>query len=140
MQATACCLLLADRLTAAGDKYVVFMVPDPEADAEEAVARGNAPAKERVAFMMATKRDAMPIDAPGWQVVVAAVLFLLGLGTATQIGLAANVTRFLPQVPFKQFFGVYSDMLLWKARHSMPEPMLCYYCRVSAAACLVLLA
>ena len=73
------------------------MVPDPEAELEEAAGKG---AKERVAFVVSPAKYAEPAEAPGWQVVVAAVLFLLTLGTATQIGLAANVTRFLPQVPY----------------------------------------
>ena len=79
----------------AGDKYAVFMLPDPDAEQEEAAGRGN---KERVAFVVAPAKYAVPQEGPAWQLVVAAVLFLFGLGTATQIGLAANVTRFLPQV------------------------------------------
>lgn len=78
------------------DKYAVFMVPDPEAELQPPEPQGK-DAKERVAFVVALAKFAQPQEAPAWQAVVAAVLFLLSIGTATQIGLAANVTRFLPQ-------------------------------------------
>lgn len=80
----------------AEDKYAVFMVPDPEAELQPPEPQGKG-AKERVAFVVALAKFAQPQEAPAWQAVVAAVLFLLSIGTATQIGLAANVTRFLPQ-------------------------------------------
>lgn len=88
----------------AGDKYAVFMVPDPEADRQEggSGSSANAASKERVAFIVSPAKFATPQEAPAWQIVVAGVLFLLSLGTATQIGLAANVTRFLPQVLLMQ--------------------------------------
>ncbi|KAK9813352.1 hypothetical protein WJX73_001749 [Symbiochloris irregularis] len=80
-----------------GNKYTVFIIPDPEADLQEPP-RGNAKAKERVAFVVTPSQYVnQPQEGPGWQLVAAGLLFLLAFGAATRIGVIANTPKFLPQ-------------------------------------------
>jgi hypothetical protein len=76
---------------AAGEQYEVMMVADPEAEEDDP--RGG----PRIAFQVVPAAAARPAPAPGWQGLAAAALLLLTLGTAAQLGLAANVSH-LPKV------------------------------------------
>ena len=76
---------------AAGEQYEVMRVADPEAEEDDP--RGG----PRIAFQIVPAAAARPAPAPGWQGLAAAALLLLTLGTAAQLGLAANVSH-LPKV------------------------------------------
>lgn len=70
-----------------GDKYQVFLVPDP--DSEEEDPKGG----PRVAFQVIPNIVAQPKPILQWQYAAATVLFGLTLLSATQLGLLANVSK-----------------------------------------------
>lgn len=82
-------------LTPAGDKYSVFLIPDPErlelSDGQQQ------PQQEKAAFRIVPSKYAVPAQAPRWQLAIAVLLFVFAAGTSFQTGLVAN-TATLPQV------------------------------------------
>ena len=79
----------------AGDKYSVFLIPDPE---RLELSTGQQPQqRERAAFRIVPSKYAVPAQAPGWQVAIAVLLLVFAAGTSFQTGLVAN-TATLPQV------------------------------------------
>ncbi|KAK9809927.1 hypothetical protein WJX72_001870 [[Myrmecia] bisecta] len=70
-----------------GDKYEVLMIEDPEAEEEDP--RGG----PRIAFQILPAEAAQPNPTAAWQILVAGVLLILTVGSATQLGLTANVSK-----------------------------------------------
>ena len=83
-----------------GDKYVVLMVEDPPLDgaADDGGPRVGADGAPRVAFQIVTAAAAGPAPSPRWQPLAGAVLAALTVGSALQLGVAANVFRLPPEV------------------------------------------
>ena len=84
-----------------GDKYVVLMVEDPPVDGaaeDEGVPRVGADGAPRVAFQIVTAAAAGPAPSPRWQPLAGAVLGALTVGSALQLGVAANVFRLPPEI------------------------------------------
>lgn len=80
-----------------GDKVVVLLIPDPEADATPDP-RGY----PRVAFQLVPTAAAQPPPTAGWQVLVAAVLGILLVAACGQLALVANITK-LPKETLEWF-------------------------------------
>ena len=98
IQTSRCCMpALADSWGPhhAGDKYSVFLIPDPER--LELSSGQEQQQRERAAFRIVPSKYAVPAQAPNWQVAIAVLLLVFAAGTSFQTGLVAN-TATLPQV------------------------------------------
>ncbi|CAG9463210.1 unnamed protein product [Pedinophyceae sp. YPF-701] len=76
-----------------GDRYEVLMVADPDAAADDPDPRGG----PRPAFILVPSAAVRPESSTGWQVLAAAVLLFLTVGSCFQLGVVANVTRLPPE-------------------------------------------
>jgi len=119
-----------------GDKYLVRLVE------EQDLQSFDGSAEPRIVFQIIPKADAEPAPTAGWQRGAAAVLLALTLGSAMQLGLAANV-GLLPKETLAWLANpanINSDMLPPGLETFDPVPFLQSAIKVGGAALLPQLA
>eukprot|EP00898_Chlorokybus_atmophyticus_P000101 jgi/Chlat1/1091/Chrsp110S01587 len=75
-----------------GDKYDLFMVPEPNAESDDP--RGG----PRVSFVVLTSEISRPPPTTGWQTFLAVFLVPFSLLTCIQVGITAQISKLPPDV------------------------------------------